>query len=224
MTSTRGSHGVAARCGGRECARACEQPHRHGEELPARKLHYQAPSWRDGRHAATQLEPPLRYLLYARAQMGLVWVSGVCVPGAGLERGTATGGTAHSLPSLSLTPEPRARLRVGPSGNNIEYMQKRTNEEGIDRTRARQRRGRTRHTRTRTDTRTHVRTPLDPSGVFNPGFINSVSAARRVNGDSSLKPRPPGTARTSCTRPCPRPRPYFEEGSRPGAWCSGRRA
>ena len=120
--------------------------------------------------------------------------------------------------------EPRAWLRWGrQSGNNIEYAK--ANKRRRNRPNpSPKRRGHTRHTRTRTDTRTHVRTPLDPSGVFNPGFINSVSAARRVNGDSSLKPRPPGTARTSCTRPCPRPRPYFEEGSRPGAWCSGRRA
>lgn len=120
----------------------------------------------------------------------------------------------------ALTPE---RGCMGPSGNNIEYAK--ANKRRRNRPNpSPKRRGHTRHTRTRTDTRTHVRTPLDPSGVFNPGFINSVSAARRVNGDSSLKPRPPGTARTSCTRPCPRPRPYFEEGSRPGAWCSGRRA
>ena len=130
-------------------------------------------------------------------------------------------GSLSSLPAL--TRPSRERGCVGPSGNNIEYAK--ANKRRRNRPNpSPKRRGHTRHTRTRTDTRTHVRTPLDPSGVFNPGFINSVSAARRVNGDSSLKPRPPGTARTSCTRPCPRPRSYFEEGSRPGAWCSGRRA
>ena len=103
------------------------------------------------RRIPSQAPAAVRATRICSPQMRVVWVSGVCVPGAGLHHACA----AQPLPPLS---DARAASAAawGRQGT-ISNMQKRTNEEGIDRTRARSDVD-THDTHTDTDRHTHTRT------------------------------------------------------------------